>query len=212
MNRIAVAAFCTLLVAACARSEPASDIQPASNQGYNQVAKVGTPDQDDREPAIGEWRASLQENAQALEFGPMGTEPLFSLLCAGNRNVLMQRHGGAPAGPLPAIQISVGDVTARLPVTAGGATIPMLRAEVPLDTPVLNAFARSGQPLMVRIADGAALVIPASPLIGDYLRTCATAAAPAAAGNSMGNTVAPAPEATNQAAPAAPGNAAQPSR
>src|SRR4028118_1396393 len=81
------------LLAGCARSEEASLVQPDSKEGYNQVGKVGSPEADDREPAIGQWRASLQENVQALEFGPVGTEPLVSLLCNGRTSVLLQRHG-----------------------------------------------------------------------------------------------------------------------
>ena len=207
MTRIAPA-FALLLIAGCARSEDASLVPPDSNQGYNQVGKVGTPEQDDREPAIGQWRASLQENVQALEFGPMGTGPLFSLLCTGNQSVLLQRHGGAPAGPLPAMQVSIGDINERLPVTAGGGTIPMMRAEVPLNSRIATALGASGQPLSIRSEDGAPLIIPASPMIQDYLRRCTTmrpgetggGAAPA--GQQSGNRAAPAPPVANGAAPA----------
>lgn len=209
MNRILLP-LTVLLIAGCARSEEASLIPPDSNQGYNQVGKVGTPEQDDKEPAIGQWRASLQENVQALEFGPMGTGPLFSLLCTGNRSVLLQRHGGAPAGPLPAMQISIGDVNERLPVTAGGGTIPMMRAEVALSSPIATALGASGQPLSIRSEDGAPLIIPPSPMIQDYLRRCETARP-----GEIGNNAAPAATSSgaqpgNSAAPAPTTNAAQP--
>jgi hypothetical protein len=135
---------------------------------------------------------------------------LLSLLCTGNQSVLLQRHGGAAAGPLPAMQLSVGDVNERVPTTASGGTIPMLRAELPLNSRIGAALASSPQPLMVRLDDAAPLVIPASPLVADYLRGCATArpgqAAPAAPATA--NTAAPAPAAGNVAAPAA--NGAQP--
>jgi hypothetical protein len=200
MTRIAPA-LALLLLAGCARSEEASLIPPDSNQGYNQAGRVGTPEQDDSEPAIGQWRASLQENASALEFGPIGTEPLFSMLCTG-----------APGGPLPDLQLAAGEQNVRLPVTAGGGTIPMLRADVPLNHPLLAALAQGGQPLIIRIGnDTAPLIIPASPLVGDYLRGC-TQAAPLPAANAAvapANSAAPA---TNQAAalPAPAANAAQP--
>jgi hypothetical protein len=207
-------ALALLLIAGCARSEDANLVPPDSNQGYNQVGKVGTPEQDDREPAIGQWRASLQENVQALEFGPMGTGPLFSLLCTGNQSVLLQRHGGAPAGPLPAMQVTIGELNERLAVTAGGGTIPMLRAEVPLNSRIAAALGSAAQPFSIRSEDGAPLIIPASPLIADYLRHCTTVrpgqAGPAAPGQQPGNAAGAAPPATNNAASAAPANAAQP--
>lgn len=205
-------ALALLLLAGCARSEEASLVPPDSKEGYNQVGKVGSPEEDDREPAIGQWRASLQENLQVLEFGPVGTEPLFSLLCTGNRSVLLQRHGGAPAGPLPTMQLSKGQATERLQLTAGGGAIPMLRSEVPLGSPVAEAVAAGGEPLLVRLDDGPPLVLPPSPLIGDYLRSCTAArpvAAPAGgapANGQVGNSAGAAPV----AAPPAPGNAAAP--
>jgi hypothetical protein len=214
MNRFAPAAA-LLLLAACARSEEASLVQPDSNQGYNRVGAVGTPEQDDGEASIGEWRASLQEDRPALEFGPMGTEPLFSLLCTPALGVLLQRHGGAPTGPLPQMRVTIGGVDAELPVTVGGATIPMLRAELPAGSQAMQALASSGQPLTVRLGDAAPLVIPASPLVSDYVRSCARAqiaqpgngAAPASA--PPANSAAPA---TNNSAPAPAGDAAQPRR
>lgn len=201
------------LLAGCARSEEASLVQPDSKEGYNQVGKVGSPEADDREPAIGQWRASLQENVQALEFGPVGTEPLISLLCNGSRSVLLQRHGGAPAGPLPAMQIGKGERSERLAVSAGGGAVPMLRAEVPLPSPLADLLASGGEPLMVRLDDGPPLVLPPSALIGDYLRSCTTAQPlPINQGGTPGN-----PPAANQlsgnsagAASAAPANAAAP--
>lgn len=212
-------ALALAMLAGCARSEEASLVQPDSKEGYNQVGKVGSPEADDREPAIGQWRASLQENVQALEFGPVGTEPLISLLCSGDRAVLVQRHGGAPAGPLPAMQISKGELNERLPVTAGGGAVPMLRTEVPLPSPLAEALAAGGEPIMVRLDDGPPLVLPPSALIGDYLRSCTTArplptGAAGSAGNSqVGNSAGPAPAAPatgNAAATAPTANNAQP--
>lgn len=212
MNRF-VPAAALLLLAACARSEEASLVQPDSNQGYNRVGSVGTPEQDDGEASIGEWRASLQEDRPALEFGPMGTEPLFSLLCTPTMGVLLQRHGGAPAGELPPMRLTIGGVDAELPVTVGGATIPMLRAELPQGSQAVQALAGSGQPLTVRLGDAAPLVIPPSPLISDYVRSCARPqpTRPGAAPAALGNGAAPANAApANSSAPAPVGNAGQP--
>ncbi len=199
-----------LLLAACARSEDASLVQPDSREGYNRIDPVGAPEANDQGPAIGQWRAALQDDAQALEFGPMGTEPLFSLLCTPARGVTLQRHGEVPAGPLPAMQVSVGSYAEQLPVTAGGGTVPMLRAEVAAGSRLLTALGTSAGPIHVRVAD-AAVTMPPSPLVADYLGSCArgeTAVLP-------GNSAAPAPEpAANQAGPAAnqaaPANSAAP--
>ena len=92
MTKTRILPLCLLLgLAACARSEDASLVPPTGNQGYNEIGRVGNPKADDREPAIGQWAQSLQENAQVLAFGPLGTEPLFSLACTGNRSVLLHR-------------------------------------------------------------------------------------------------------------------------
>jgi hypothetical protein len=212
-------AIALALLAGCARSEEASLVPPDSKEGYNKVGRVGTPEDDDREPAIGQWRASLQANEQALEFGPMGTEPLFSLLCTGNRSVLLQRHGGAPAGTIPMMELSKGEVSERLQPTSGEGAIPMLRVEVPLGSPLTELVASGGEPLMIRLGDGAPLVLPPSPLIGDYLRGCATGrplpvtqGGTSDAGQQQGNAATSAAPVANAAAPApAPAaNGAQP--
>jgi hypothetical protein len=213
MTRI-IPILAVLALAGCARSEEAALIAPDSNMGYNQVGSVGLPEDDDREPAIGQWRASLQENVQALEFGPMGTEPLFSLLCSGNSAVWLQRHGGAPAGPLPEMVVERGDVNERLPVTVTGGAVPMLRTEVQLTSPLAQSIAAQGEALVIILGDTAPLILPASPLIADYLRSCQTATPlPTSTSDAAatGNSAAPAPAGNTAApAPAPAANSAQP--
>lgn len=197
-----------LLLAACARSEEASMVPPDSNQGYNRVGAVTTPEQDDREPAIGQWRAALQDERQALEFGPLGTEPLFSLLCApAGGGVVLQRHGAAStAGAQLTLQVTIGDVTERLPAAAGGGTIPMLRAEVAPTSRLFGLLTAAAQPIVVRLDDGSPLILPHSPLVADYLRNCGRPQQQALPGNSsLGNTSGAAPVA-NSAAPATNGS------
>lgn len=133
-----------------------------------------------------------------LEFGPMGTEPLFSMACTGNRSVLLQRHGGAPSGPLPAMQIAKGEVAERFNVSLGGGAVPMLRAELSLQSPLAEALAAEGEPMLVTLGDSAPLVLPPNGLIGDYLSSCASAR-PQVAGT---NSAAPAPAPLNVTAPA----------
>jgi hypothetical protein len=203
MTRTLAAFPLLLLVAACARSEDPADVRVDENRGYNQIGRVNAPEQDDRAPAIGQWQQSLQDNAPALVFGPIGTQPLFSLLCTGRQSVLLQRHGGAPDGPLPQLRLAIGGQEANLAVTRSAGSIPMLRAELPLTHPLVQALGQGSQPLTERFGeDSAPVIIPGSPMVGDYLRSCATAQ-PIAAAN--GNLAAPA----NSAAPVA--NGAEPS-
>jgi len=193
-----------LLLAACARSEEASMVPPEGNQGYNRVGQVRTPEQDDREPAIGQWRAALQDERQALEFGPMGTEPLFSLMCAPQGGgVLLQRHGAAStAGAQQAMQVTIGDVTERLPVSSGVGTIPMQRGEAAPTSRTYGLLVASAQPIVIRLDDGSPLILPHNPLVGDYLRGCGRSQDSAQPDNAVvGNASAAAP-ASNSAAPA----------
>ena len=190
-----------LLLAACARSEDASMVPPEGNQGYNRVGQVRTPEQDDREPAIGQWRGALQDERQALEFGPMGTEPIFSLLCAPQGGgVLLQRHGAAPSGDTQTMLVTIGDVTERLPGSAGGGTIPMMRGELRPTSRLFAPLTASAEPIVIRLDDGTPLTLPHSPLVRDYLRSCSRPQGDAQPGNSAAaNTSAPA---GNASAPA----------
>lgn len=205
MRRAFASSLClALLLAACARSEEASMVPPEGNQGYNRVGQVRTPEQDDREPAIGQWRAALQGERQALEFGPMGTEPLFSLFCAPQGGgVLLQRHGAtSTAGAQQAMVVTIGEVTERLPVSSGIGAIPMQRGEVAPTSRIFGLLAASAQPIVVQLNDLSPLILPHSPLVGDYLRGCGRAQDSAQPGNNVvANTTAAAP-AANAAAPA----------
>lgn len=193
-----------LLLAACARSEEASMVPPEGNQGYNRVGQVRTPEQDDREPAIGQWRAALQDERQALEFGPMGTEPLFSLLCAPQGGgVLLQRHGAAStAGAQPSMVVTIGDVSERLPVSSGIGSIPMQRGEVAPTSRIFGLLVASAQPIVVRVDDVPPLILPHNPMVGDYLRGCSRPQGEGQPGNTAIGNVSSAAPAGNTAAPA----------
>ena len=127
MGRIAILLGLVLL-AACARSEDASVV--ADTNELKAVEQVRTPEEDDEETAIGEWRETLQDENPALEFGPSGTPPLFSLRCDARRSVFLQRHGAAAPGDLPVMLVSIGSETRRLAVTSAGGAVPMLRASL----------------------------------------------------------------------------------
>ena len=206
MTRTLAALPLLILAAACAKSEDPADVRVDENRGYNQVGRVSAPEQDDREPAIGQWQQLLQDNSPALVFGPVGTQPLFSLLCTGRQTVLLQRHGGAPDGPLPELRLAIAGQEASLPVTRSPGSIPLLRAEAPLTHPIVQALGQGSQPLTVRFGDDSApMIIPASPMIGDYLRSCTTAQPlPGPTANSAVPTANAAAPVANGSAPVAP--------
>lgn len=197
-----------LLVAACARSEDAAQV--ASSNELQQVEQVRTTEPDDEEIALGEWRDSLQGNDAALEFGPSGTPPLFSLRCDARHSVYLQRHGAAPAGDLPTMLITIGSETRRLAVTSGGGPIPMLRASVAPSDTLIRTLGAATVPIVIRIGDAAPLVLPPSPAIGTFLSRCETGESPAPGATAEGNAAAPTPAngaalaPTNTVAPAPP--------
>ena len=164
--------FALILLAGCARSEEAS-FTPADNASGQAVERVRTPDTDEQELTLGEWRPGLQEEQPTLEFGPGGAAPLFSLRCDARRGTLLQRHGAASAGDLPVMLITVGSETRRLAVASAGGAIPMLRATLPSTDTFRTVLAGAASPIIVRIGDSPPLVLPPSPLIGTYSTGCA---------------------------------------
>ena len=119
--------FALILLAGCARSEQAN-FTPADNISGQEVERVRTPDSDEEELSLGQWRAGLQDEQTTLEFGPAGAPPLLSLRCDARRGTLIQRYGAAPAGDLPVMLITVGSETRRLDLASTAGAIPMLRA------------------------------------------------------------------------------------
>ena len=195
MPRPPLAFIALLLLAACARSEDAS--APVDfNAMAPAIERPAQRAQEEEEIAIGEWRDSLQDEFAALEFGPSGAPPLFSLRCAEDRGVLLQRHGAVPSGDLPTMVVSVGSDSRRLAVTASGGAVPMLRAALASDDALLRAIAGAAVPIVVRIGDSVALALPPAPAIGTFVARCAGANQPAAETNAT------APAAANQAQPA----------
>ncbi|MGQ0558462.1 MAG: hypothetical protein ACT4OE_02585 [Sphingosinicella sp.] len=175
-----------LLLAACARSEDASLVNDVNQQ---LVEQVRTPEQDDQEIALGQWRDALQEEQAALEFGPSGAPPMFSLRCDARRIVALQRHGIAPAGDLPMMLVSVGSETRRLAVTGGSTPTPMLRASLAPSDPLVGTLNRAATPITIRIGDAPPLMLPPSPAIAGFLDRCA--AGTAGAGQPGNTTEAP---------------------
>jgi hypothetical protein len=186
-----------VLAAGCARSEDASVV--ASSNDLNAVEQVRTPEQDDEEIALGEWRDSLQDDNAALEFGTTGSAPLFSLRCDARRSVFLQRHGEAPAGDLPVMLISIGSETRRLAVNNVGGTVPMLRATLAPSDTLVRSLRGSTAPIIIRMGDTPPLVLPPNPSISTFLDRCErgapsmTGGGPEANVSASANSAAPAP-------------------
>jgi hypothetical protein len=191
-----------LLLAACARSEDASTLPMDSNGSSTAVEQVRPTAQETQDIAIGEWRQSLQDDVQALEFGPEGTPPLFSLRCDERRGVLLQRHGVPPEGDLPMMLVTIGNETRRLAITNVGGTVPMLRAALTPRDPLLRQLGQVSTPITVRIGDTPPLVLPPNSVIGDFVSRCGgnTGAGPAEANQAEPEENAAAP--ANESAPA----------
>ena len=206
MSRPAILAT-VLILAGCARSEEASMV--ADPNSIEAVERVRTPEADDQEVAIGAWRETLQDDQAALEFGPTGTPPLFSLRCDARRSVYVQRHGTITTGDLPMMLITVGSETRRLAVTTVGGTVPMLRASLAPSDTLIETLAGAETPITVRVGDTPPLVMPPNPSIGAFLGRCqtGTSTAPGEGGGnaaSANEAAAAEPAEANQAAPAAP--------
>ena len=116
--------FTLVLLAGCARSEDAS-VAGDVNELPPAIERAPQREAENEEIALGAWRETLQEDTAALEFGPEGTPPQFSLRCAANRGLLLQRHGAVPMGDLPTMQVAVGREDRRLAVTASGGSVPV---------------------------------------------------------------------------------------
>src|SRR5688572_25440330 len=169
-----------VLLAGCARSEDASVV--AANDELQAVEQVRTPEQDDQTLAIGAWRETLQDDNNALEFGPNGAPPLFSLRCDARRSVFLQHHGSAQAGDLPMMLVTVGSETRRLAVTGVAGPPPMLRASLSASDTLINILGSSTTPITVRIGDTEPLVLPPAPGVGAFLTRCGSGSAQPAAG------------------------------
>lgn len=190
-----------ILLAACARSEDAAVV--AGSNDTEAVEQVRSPEQDDGDIAVGAWRETLQGDNTALEFGPEGAAPLFSLRCDARRSVFLQRHGALATGDLPVMLISIGSETRRLAVTSVSEPAPMLRASLSASDTLIGILSSATTPITVRIGDAPPLVLPPGPAIASFLGRCESgAAAPAPA---EANTAAPADEpdaSANASAPA----------
>ena len=197
MSRL-LALSALLVLAACADSEP-PDVAPAEDDGaYNMIDPVTAEVTPETGPAIGEWARTLREERPALVFGPTGAEPLFSLLCDDREGILLNRHGVVETGTTGMMILTLGANQHRLAVNPVDAPLPMLRAAVPANDPLAAALAEYQGPLELAVGDGPALLLPPSPMVGDFIEQCASGDISAIAVDEEGN----AADAENAAAPA----------
>lgn len=189
--------FALLLLAGCARSEDAN-LLPADSGGNSRIAEQVRPERSDEEPALGAWRDSIQDTQRALEFGPQGAPPLFSLACDERHGLVLQRHGIQPAGDLPVMVVSVGSETRRLAVTGGQGPIPMLRATLSPSDQLAESLTHAAGPIAIRIGEDPPLILPPNPQIGTYIGQCQNGDLAAPGTGEAANAAAP----SNAAAPA----------
>ncbi len=173
-----VALSALLVLAACADSEP-PDPTPADDDGaYNMIDPVTAEVTQDTAPAIGEWTRTMQEERPALAFGPMGAEPLFSLRCDEREGILLNRHGVVEAGSAGMMTLTLGAERHRLAVNPVEGPLPMLRAAVSANDPLLEALGGHEGPLELVVGDGPPLVLPDSPMLGGFVEACASGETP----------------------------------
>jgi hypothetical protein len=165
-------------LAACADSEPPDAVTVEDDGAYNLIDPVSADVASDAEPAIGEWARSMQQEKAALVFGPTGAEPLFSLRCDDREGILINRHGLVETGTAGMMTLRMGGASRQLAVNPVEGPLPMLRAAVPANDPLLAALSDYDGPVEVVVGDGAPLVLPPSPMIGEFIESCASGETP----------------------------------
>ncbi len=185
-----------VLLAGCARSEDAS-----ITVDMNQIAPdIALRNSAEEEIAVGTWAEATQQNSPALEFAETSGQPVFSLRCAEQGGLTLQRHGASQASGNLSMTVNVGrrgrDVPAQL--IEGG----LLRATLTSGDPLIAALGAAATPIGVRAVGAAPLLLPPGPPLSAFVSRCAASTQPGSA---------PAVSAGNSAAPAAPvANAVQP--
>ena len=183
--------FAFVLLAGCARSEEAN-LLPADSGGNVRVAEQVRREHTDEEPALGAWRDTIQDTQRALEFGPQGAPPVFSLACDERRGLVLERHGIQPAGDLPVMLVSVGSETRRLAVTGGDGPTPMLRASLSPSDQLAANLAHAVTPIAIRIGEAQPLILPPDPQIGAYIDQCENGSLATPGASIATNAIAPA--------------------
>ena len=167
-----------LALSACAESDDAALVPIEEEAGL-----IGT---------LGEWALATQDERPVLQFGPAGTQPLFSLRCDDRQGLLLQRHGVVPAGAAEMMTVTLGAATRRLAVNPVAAAVPLLRAAVPANDDLIAELADATVPIMIAVSDDPVLNLPPSPLVGEYVGSCTEPRQAPPAVPDVGNAAAPA--------------------
>ena len=200
MSRHAPALLLILLAGACARSEDASVMSDPNALAPAIEQRPVTSSGDEEEIANGVWRDALQEQVAALEFTPPEGSPSFSLRCGDGGGLFLQRHGAAPPGAPPVMNIMVGRESRRLALATIATPTPLLRGIIPANDPLIAALGGAATPITIRVGAAPPLVLPPGPQLATFLPRCAPAetaagnvqATNSSAGNaSVANTAAP---------------------
>ena len=169
-----VAIFALILIAACARSEDATVRPQESNEANKAVQQARPAEAEPQEQAIGEWRLGLQQERQALEFGSAGTAPLITIVCGDRGGFVLERPGVLPPGAAPSLGVAIGGGQPRqLPLTTGTGATAVQSATIAADDPLLQQLAAAQAPIALRFGDATPLILPHSPLIGQFATSCA---------------------------------------
>jgi hypothetical protein len=188
MTRQTILLAALVLIAACARTEPADetpgDDLELANAAAAREAQAGSDDPTE----AGSWEASAQGDSQSVTFrGPEG-ETLITVGCDVRGGLVVQRPGLVGRGNLALMQLRTADVVRRLAVNSAAGPQPRVEARVPYNDQLIAALLSFDEPLEVRYEDLEPLTLPPSPIVSDLVRTCqqtgnaATQAAAQAAG------------------------------
>ena len=167
----------TLLLTACARTEPAQEEQADT------IARDA--EQPDGATAISDplTQGAWAVGSEAMFEGASGEVQLI-IRCDQRRGLIVQRPGLVPRGQLALMQMRIGGVVRRLAVTASVSGSPMIEVVVPYNDQLIAPLMRFDKPLEVRFPSLDTLNLPPSWKVAGFVRDCQSAI-PQQAGNAV---------------------------
>ena len=188
MRHLLLPLLSAVLLAGCARTEPAdqsqSDESPDALAQSNAAQDVEPLDQ-------GEWTVGSEASFE----GASGNV-LLVIRCDERRGLIVQRPGLVPRGQLALLQLRTGGVVRRLAVTASVSGTPRIEAVVPYNDQLIGPLMRFDQPLEVGFPGLETLHLPPSWKVAGFVRDCQSAG-PEEQANAAAPAPAPAPAPAN---------------
>jgi hypothetical protein len=86
---------------------------------------------------------------------------------------VLNRHGVVEAGGGGMMTLALGTDRYRLAAEPAAGPLPMLRAAVPADNPLLEALGDHRGPIELVVGDGPPLLLPPSAMVGEFIESCA---------------------------------------